>query len=115
MGLGIYLSLLAVKVSVPVLASFVVLAFTFVGVTLPSSPGAVGTIQLSFALALGPYGVETGDAVAASIFWHVLAYSFVTVVGLYYFVRMGYTLSTVRQHAQELDEPDHSDEGSRQA
>jgi uncharacterized membrane protein YbhN (UPF0104 family) len=99
-GLGIYISLRALHIDVHPSVAFVVLAFTFVGVTLPTTPGAVGTIQLSFALALAPAGVAAGDAVAASIFWHAIAYGFVLALGVFYFVRLGYTLREIRDHAQ---------------
>jgi uncharacterized membrane protein YbhN (UPF0104 family) len=81
----------------------VILAFTFVGVTLPTTPGAVGTIQLSFTLALAPYGVSAGGAVAASVFWHVFAYCFVVSTGFFYFLRMGYSFGEIRRQAREGD------------
>ncbi len=107
-GLSIDLSLRAVEIEVHPSVAFIVLAFTFVGVSLPTTPGAVGTIQLSFALALAPAGVAAGVAVAASIFWHAIAYCFVVAVGLYYFLRLGYSFREIRDHAQveTLDQPE---------
>lgn len=103
MSLGIYLSMLAVNIRPHPSAALVVLAFTFVGVTLPTTPGAVGTIQLSFTLALTPYGVSAGGAVAASVFWHFFAYCFVVSTGFYYFLRMGYSLGEIRRQARESE------------
>ena len=100
MALGIYISMIAVDINLHVSAAVVVLAITFVGITLPSTPGAVGTIQLSFALALAPFGVSSTAAVSASIFWHVIGYCFVVSVGLYYFLRLGYTLREIRDSAK---------------
>jgi uncharacterized protein (TIRG00374 family) len=95
MGLAIFVSFVAVGVAVHVSAAFLVLAFTFAGVSLPTTPGAVGTVQLAFALGLGAYGVGTADAVAASIFWQGIAYSFILALGVFHFVRLGYTVSEI--------------------
>jgi uncharacterized membrane protein YbhN (UPF0104 family) len=100
MAVGIYISIAAVGIDIGLSAAFVVLAFVFAGVTLPSTPGAVGTIQLGFTLALTPFGVSSGSAVAASVFWHVLAYCFVVSLGLFFFVRMGYSVREIREHSQ---------------
>jgi uncharacterized protein (TIRG00374 family) len=100
MGLGIYISLRAVHITVHPSIAFIVLAFTFVGVTLPTTPGAVGTIQLSFSLALAPAGVSSGEAVAASLFWHAIAYGFVVLIGFYYFLRLGYSWGEIRRSAE---------------
>jgi uncharacterized protein (TIRG00374 family) len=102
MAIGLYVSLRAIRIDVDPSAALIVLAFTFIGVTLPTTPGAVGTIQLSFALGLAPYGVAAGDAVAASIFWHVIAYGFVVAVGLVFFIRLGYSWGEIRHHASEV-------------
>jgi uncharacterized protein (TIRG00374 family) len=103
MALGIYISLVALHIVVHPSMAFVVLAFTFVGITLPTTPGAVGTIQLSFTLALAPAGVAAGDAVAASIFWHAIAYLFVVSVGFFYFLRLGHTMAEIRRHARAAE------------
>lgn len=95
MGLAIFVSFMAVGVMVHVSAAFLVLAFTFAGVSLPTTPGAVGTVQFAFALGLGAYGVGTVDAVAASIFWQGIAYSFIVTLGVFYFVRLGYTVGEI--------------------
>jgi hypothetical protein len=92
MGSCTYFSLLALGIKAPASAAFLVVAVTVAGLTLPSSPGYWGTIQLGFAVALKPFGVDPGEAVAASIFWHVLAYVSVLVVGMVYAVRMGVSI-----------------------
>jgi uncharacterized membrane protein YbhN (UPF0104 family) len=55
------------------------MVLTVIGVSLPTAPGYVGSIQLAFVLALKPAGVAPESALAASMFYHVLAY--VSVVG----------------------------------
>jgi hypothetical protein len=60
-----------------------------VGITLPSSPGYFGNIQLAYVLALKPFGIDAGSAIAASLFFHALAYPAVVIVGLIYLRTQG--------------------------
>ncbi len=89
MGGSVYMGILSVGLTVPISASMIVVAFTVAGLTLPSSPGFFGTIQLGFVLALAPFGVLSADAVAASVVWHVLAYLSVSVGGIFFLLRLG--------------------------
>jgi hypothetical protein len=95
----VYLSLLALDIHVPISAAFVTLAYTVIGVTLPTSPGYIGSIQLAYALALQPFGVGPEAAFAASIFFHALANVSVIVVGFYYLQRLGYRFRDLRHQA----------------
>ena len=98
----------ATGVEAPPSAAFVVLAFTIVGMTLPSSPGYLGTIQLCFILALKPYGISHSEAFAASIFFHMTAYVYALLFGLYYLAKSGYSLSQVRAAAQRYHRETHT-------
>ena len=95
MGTSIYISLLAVGISVPFAAVFVVVAFNVAGLSLPSTPGFFGTIELCFVLALRQYGVENENAVAAAIFWHLLAFTSTMVVSLVIVLRTGYSVREI--------------------
>jgi uncharacterized protein (TIRG00374 family) len=108
MGSCTYFSLVALNIEAPASAAFLVVAVTVAGLTLPSSPGYWGTIQLGFALALEPFGVGRSEAVAASIFWHVLAYVSVLVVGMVYAVRMGISIKEI-EHRSEVEVANRSD------
>jgi uncharacterized protein (TIRG00374 family) len=66
-----------------------VLGLTIVGMSLPSGPGYVGSIQLAFSLALAPFGVPTSDAIAASLFYHVLVCGSLTLAGVASLYRLG--------------------------
>jgi len=101
MGICIYLGMLGTGVQAPVSAGFVVLALTVLGVTLPSSPGFFGTIQLCFTLGLAPYGVMASQAFAASVFFHLTIYVTGWAAGLYFLRRSGFTLSGLRQASIE--------------
>lgn len=89
MWICVWLSLAAVGVSAPAAGAFVALVLMVIGTSLPNSPGYVGSIQLAYVLALKPFGVTSGAAVAASLFFHVLAYASVVIAGLVQVHRLG--------------------------
>jgi hypothetical protein len=78
----IWLTLYAMNLDVSPLAAVLAMILTVIGTSLPNSPGYVGSIQLAFTLGLSPFGVEPAQAVAASLFFHLLAYLSVVITGL---------------------------------
>lgn len=91
MGLCTYLAIVASGIDVPVSAAFIVLAVVVIGMTIPSSPGFFGTIQLCFAIGLAPFGIDAGSAVAASVYFHGILFVSVALGGLFFARFMGYT------------------------
>lgn len=111
MGVSNYIAIRAIGIDTRMSAAFVVLAATTFAVTLPTAPGFLGTVQVAFKIALVPYGVAAGDAVAASVFFHVPTYLAVTFVGLWFLKRTGYRLRQLREDAEDefedaVDPPD---------
>lgn len=92
MGICVWLSVVALSLDVPIAATAVLLVFVVVAVTIPSSPGYIGSIQLAFALALAPFGVSVEAALAASVFYHLLAYVTVILLGAVYAWKLGVPL-----------------------
>lgn len=92
----VWLSLLALGVSTEPGAAMMALVLTVVGTSLPNSPGYIGSIQLAFTLALAPFGTGPSQAVAASLFFHVLAYLSVVIAGLSLLPGAGLRLSGLR-------------------
>lgn len=103
MWLCVYISLRALGIELPPSASIVVLAFMVIGLSLPTSPGYVGNIQLSYTLALSQYGIGASIALAASVFFHILAFVSVTLLGLYFAKRLGYDWKSISDKAQGLE------------
>lgn len=58
---------MAVGVAVPIAAIAIAVASVNLGGLVRSTPGNVGVFQLMFALALAPFGVANGQAVAAAV------------------------------------------------
>jgi len=77
-----YFSLVAFDLDVSPSVAIVILGFTVVGLTLPTSPGFFGTIEYCYVLALTSVGVDPSTAVSAAIFYHLPAWTAVTVTGL---------------------------------
>ncbi len=85
----------ALGLHAPLAAAASVLGLTIIGMSLPSGPGYIGSIQLAFTLGLAPFGVPAGPAIAASVFYHVLVCGSLIVAGLIALHRLGGTLRTI--------------------
>jgi uncharacterized protein (TIRG00374 family) len=99
-GISIAMSLRAVGISAAPDAVMAVVLLNVVGLVLPAAPGHVGTIQLSFAVALRGFGVPWETAIAASIVYNTLVVAVVMVLGLPAISRAGIRVGEVlRQRA----------------
>lgn len=94
----IHLSLMAFGIPTSPALSAIVMGVTAFGVTVPSSPGYFGVIQLCFLLVLFDQDRET--VFAASIYYHMMQWIPVTAIGMILFVRSGFTVAEV-EHLQE--------------
>jgi hypothetical protein len=97
MSVCIYAALRAFRIDAAYPAAVVVLGFVVAGLTLPTSPGFIGTIQYCFVLGLAPFGVEPAHALAASIFYHTILWLSVTTTGLYFMRRYSVTMGEIRE------------------
>ena len=85
----------ALDLQLPFAAAASVLGLTIIGMSLPSGPGYIGSIQLAFTLGLAPFGVPAGPAIAASVFYHLLVCGSLILAGLIALHRLGATLKTI--------------------
>jgi glycosyltransferase 2 family protein len=60
-----------------------------IGVALPSAPGFFGIFELFAKAGLTIYGVREDLAVAWAISFHFLSFIPITLIGAWYFVRLG--------------------------
>jgi uncharacterized membrane protein YbhN (UPF0104 family) len=97
-------SLRAAHLELPWLAGWVVLAFTGLGVSIPSAPGYVGVVQAAAVLATGIFGVPETEGFGYGIIFHVSQFVPVTVVGWVYLVREQLSLGEAT-HAKPPTEP----------
>lgn len=82
LALSVWAAMHAAHLDLPLVASWVVLAFLGLGVSLPSSPGFVGVIQAATVLALALFAVPRAEALSFSLLFHASQFFPVTAVGL---------------------------------
>lgn len=75
-----------------ILASITVLVMTGVSVSVPSSPGYIGTYHYLVMMGLAIYGVPESEALSFAILLHLFTMLPMTLVGLYYFMRQHLTM-----------------------
>ena len=79
----------AVGIVVPFSAMFVLQGLIAIGVAVPSAPGFFGVFEALGREGLGLYGIDPTLAVTWAIGYHLLSFIPITVIGAYYFVRLG--------------------------
>lgn len=97
-ALCVHLSVVAVGAeprSLP--AATIVLGLVVLGISLPSGPAYVGTIEYAFVLGLGFFAVTPAAALAAAIYYHVFMFVSVTSAGAICWAR--YALAERRERA----------------
>ena len=81
-ALSVWTGLRAAHLDLPLSASWTVLAFLGLGVSLPSSPGYLGVVQVATVLALDLYSVPRTEALSFSLLIHASQFVPVTIYGL---------------------------------
>jgi len=81
----------------PFVSTFSFLGILALGITIPSSPGYVGTVQYFSILALGFWGIEKTTALSFSIIYHAINYFPVTILGLWYLAKQNLSLSKLQR------------------
>lgn len=81
-ALSVWTGLRAAHLYLPLAASWTVLAFLGLGVSLPSSPGYVGVVQAATVLALALFSVARTEALSFSLLIHASQFVPVTLYGV---------------------------------
>ena len=79
----------AVGIGVPFSAMLVLQGLIAIGVAVPSAPGFFGVFEALGREGLGLYGVDPTLAVTWAIGYHLLSFIPITVIGAFYFARLG--------------------------
>ena len=88
-ALAFWIGFKAVGIDVPFSAANFLQGIIAIGVALPSSPGFFGVFEAAAKVGLEVYGVPGGRAVSWAIGYHILSFIPITLIGLYYFARLG--------------------------
>lgn len=100
MAVMIWLSFMAFDVPVFHGLTFIVLAASALAVTVPSTPGYVGAMQAAFIFALAPFGIADETAFAASVFFMLVQWIPVTLIGAYFFFKSRFKVDELRHYVE---------------
>ncbi len=88
-ALAFWLGFKAVGMNLPFSAALFLQTLIAVGVALPSAPGFFGVFEKLANVGLAIYGVGPDRATSWAIGFHILSFIPITVIGVYYFARLG--------------------------
>jgi uncharacterized protein (TIRG00374 family) len=88
-ALGFWLAFKAVGISAPFSAACFLQAFIALGTAVPALPGFFGVFEYMSVQGLAVYGVGQQQAATWAIGYHLFSYIPITVIGAYYFARLG--------------------------
>ena len=100
-ALAFWIGFKALGIDVPFSAANFLQGIIAIGVALPSSPGFFGVFEAFASVGLAVYGIPNDKAVGWAIGFHVLSFIPITVVGLYYFARLGLHFSDFKSTPAE--------------
>ena len=91
-ALGFWLAFKAVGISAPFSAALFLQAFIALGTAVPALPGFFGVFEYMSVQGLAVYGVSQQEAATWAIGYHLFSFVPITVIGAYYFARLGVRL-----------------------
>jgi len=105
-GLIAYFSLRAFHIDVTPATGLIVTGVTAFGVTIPSTPGYFGVIQMCFQVSMNAQQIRPDPSLVlgASVYYHMSMYIPVTMLGLYFLHQSGLSLKDLRRVAKSADD-----------
>src|SRR6185437_5503778 len=111
-GVAFWLAFKAVGITAPFSAALLVQGLIAIGVSVPSAPGFFGVFEYVGQQGLGLYGVDVSRATSWAVGFHILTYIPITLIGIYYFLRLGLHFRDLSQAEQRAgtaaDPPDRA-------
>lgn len=96
-ALALFICFRAVGITVPFSAALFLQGVLAIGVAIPSSPGFFGVFELAAVVGLGVYGVPRELAISWALGYHILSFIPITVMGAFYFARLGLSVGTLQR------------------
>lgn len=93
--LAFWFGMIAVGIEAPFSASLLMQTIIGLGVAVPSSPGFFGVFEGAATVGLALYNVPEQLAVTWALGYHILSFIPITLIGLYYFVRLDIKLGDI--------------------
>ncbi len=106
-GLIAYVALRAFHIDVTPATGLIVTGVTAFGVTIPSTPGYFGVIQMCFEVSMNAQKLKPDPSLVfgSSVYYHMSMYIPVTILGLYFLQQSGLSLKDMLKAAEKpLDE-----------
>jgi uncharacterized protein (TIRG00374 family) len=100
-SLAFYLGFLAVGIEAPFTAAVFVQSLIAIGVSVPSTPGFFGVFEFFGREGLALFGVPADQAISWGFGFHFISFIPITVIGLYYFSRLGLRFGDIGKTAAE--------------
>jgi len=99
-AISFWLAFKAVGITAPFSAALFLQAFIALGTAVPALPGFFGVFEYMSVQALAVYGVNQQLAATWAIGFHILSFIPITLIGAYYFTRLGIRMSELRAPAE---------------
>jgi uncharacterized protein (TIRG00374 family) len=100
-GLAFWIGFKALGIDVPFSAANFLQGIIAIGVALPSSPGFFGLFEAFAIGGLAVYSIPKDQAISWAIGYHILSFIPITVIGVYYFARLGLHFSDFKAPAKD--------------
>jgi len=101
-AIGFWLAFKAVGISAPFSAGLFLQAFIALGTAVPALPGFFGVFEYMSVQGLGVYGVSQEQAATWAIGYHLFSFVPITVIGAYYFTRLGVHLKDLQASPDDV-------------
>jgi len=95
-ALAFWLGFRAVGIDLGFAAALFLQMLVAIGVALPSAPGFFGVFEKLATVGLAIYGIPATAATSWAIGFHILSFIPITVIGIYYFSRLGLSFRELR-------------------
>jgi len=106
-GFAFWIGFRAVGIEASYFAALLVQGVIVVGVAIPQAPGFFGVFEAAARWTLGSvYAITADRAITWAMGFHLLSFIPVTVIGAWYFVRMGLHLGEIRATGQDGTTPE---------
>ena len=102
LAFAIHMSIMAFDVGSDPTAAVLILGLLVAGISLPSAPAFVGTIEYCFVLGLGLFGVNPDIALSVGIYYHAITFVGVTLSGAYFLRRFNSSLGKMAKAASAV-------------
>jgi uncharacterized protein (TIRG00374 family) len=96
-GVAFLCAFKAVGITAPYSAALLLQGLIAIGVAVPSAPGFFGVFEKIGQVGLGIYGVDKSLATSWAIGFHLLTFIPITIIGVYYFTKLGFHLRDLQR------------------